>query len=46
LLVTPEHKLLVRKRTIERKNTKGRLTDWFTIPACELYGKYGMVQKN
>ena len=40
LLVTPEHKLLVRKRIIERKNTKGRLTNWLTIPADELYGKY------
>ncbi len=40
LLVTPEHKLLVRKRIIERKNTKGRYTDWFTIRAGELAGKY------
>jgi hypothetical protein len=40
LLVTPDHKLLVRKRIIERQNTKGRYTHWFTIPAGELYGKY------
>ncbi len=40
LLVTPEHKLLVRKRIIERKNTKGRYTNWFTVPAGELRGKY------
>ncbi len=40
LLVTPDHKLLVRKRIMERKNTRGRYTNWFTIPAAELYGKY------
>ena len=40
LLVTPEHKLLVRKRIIERKNAKGRYTNWFTMPAGELRGKY------
>ncbi len=40
LLVTPEHKVLVRKRIIERKNTKGRYTDWFTTQAGDLRGKY------
>jgi deoxycytidine triphosphate deaminase len=40
LFVTPEHKLLVRKRIMERKNTKGRYPDWFTMPAGELRGKY------
>jgi dCTP deaminase len=40
LLVTPEHKVLIRKRVIQRKNTRGYYTDWHTIEAREVHGKY------
>jgi deoxycytidine triphosphate deaminase len=40
LLVTPEHKVLVRKRTSERENSKGRKTDWHTIEAKTIFNKH------
>lgn len=40
LLVTPEHKVLVRKRIIERGNTAGYFTPWHTIEAKDVHGKY------
>jgi hypothetical protein len=40
LRVTPEHKILVRKRIIERHNTAGWKTHWHTLEAQAVYGKH------
>jgi len=41
LLVTPDHKLLVRRRTNGRPNRKGpEKTLWYTTPACEVFGRH------
>jgi deoxycytidine triphosphate deaminase len=40
LLVTPEHKILIRKRIVERHNTRGWYTDWHTTEASQIFGKY------
>ncbi len=40
LLVTPEHKVLVRKRKMERHNPRGEYSRWYTVQAGEIFGKY------
>lgn len=40
LIVTPEHKVFVRKRIIERDNTIGRYTPWHTTEARSIFGKH------
>lgn len=40
LLVAPDHKLLVRRRIVERGNSIGRCTPWHMVRASDIFAKH------